>query len=113
MTTYLLNTPILTNYGECNFSVQLTMEQAKNNLAAGFQSAIGHEASAQFLSQLLIMDVPMNRISVEMKDGDVALVLRIKSRLPEGMLLTKEEISKIPYELGWLTKLDNSLQEKL
>ncbi|MEQ1525996.1 MAG: YddF family protein [Gallionella sp.] len=105
MTTYLLNTPILTSYGEWNFTGPLTVEQAQTHLKNGFQSAIGHEASAQFLSQLLGVEVPMNRIAVTMQAGDTALVLRIKSRLPEGKLLTREEIADIPFELGWLTHI--------
>lgn len=105
MTNYLLNTPILTNYGTWSFTGPITVEQARIHLKEGFQSAIGHEASAQFLSQLLEIEIPMNRISVAMQAGDSALVLRIKSRLPEGKLLTREEIDDIPYELGWLERI--------
>jgi len=106
MTTYLLNTPILTDYGRWHFSGPLSLEHARAHLGHGFQSAIGHEASAQFLSQLLDIPVPMQRIAITMQSGDSALVLRIKSRLPEGKLLTREEIAAIPYELGWLERLD-------
>jgi len=105
MATYLLNTPILTAYGDWRFEGPITVEQAKERLQDGYQSAIGHEGSAQFLSQLLALDIPMNRIAVQMEQGDTALVLRIKTRLPEGKLLTREEIESIPFELGWLSKL--------
>jgi len=104
MTTYLLNTPILTSFGEWKFDGPITTEQAKLHIAQGFESAIGHETSAHFLSQLLNTEVPMNRISVTMQEGDSAIVLRIKSRLPEGKLLTHEEIASIPYELGYLIR---------
>jgi hypothetical protein len=105
MTIYLLNTPILTSYGEWHFEGPITVEQAKSRIAQGFKSAVGHEASAQFLSQLLDVDVTMNRISINMQADDEALVLRIKSRLPEGKLLTHVEIANTPYELGWLRKV--------
>lgn len=105
MTLYLLNTPILTNYGEWRFTGPISIEQAKKLLVNGFESAIGHEASAQFLSKLLGVNVEMKRITVAMQAGDSALVLRIKSRLPEGKLLTKQEIDETPCELGWLERI--------
>ena len=105
MTLYLLNTPILTNYGEWKFTGPVTIEQAKALLINGFESAIGHEASAQFLSQLLDVHIEMKRITVAMQAGDCALVLRIKSRLPEGKLLTQQEINETPSELGWLERV--------
>ena len=108
MTTYLLNTPIITSYGEWKFEGPISTEQAKERVLSGFESAIGHDASAQFLSRLLGIDIPMNRIAISMQAGDTALVLRIKSRLPEGKILTQEEISLIPFELGWLKKLSDS-----
>ncbi len=104
MTIYLLNTPILTSYGTWQFAGPISIEQAQAHLATGFKSAIGHEASAQFLSQLLGINVAMNRITVTMQAGDSALVLRIKTRLPEGKLLSPEEITSIPYELALLTR---------
>lgn len=105
MTLYLLNTPILTNYGVWRFTGPVSIEQAKVRIADGFESAIGHEASAQFLSQLLDVKIEMRRITVAMHAGDSALVLRIKSRLPEGKLLTQQEINDTPCELGWLERI--------
>lgn len=104
MVVYILNTPILTNYGEWKFTGPIGIDQAKEYLSQGFESAIGHEASAQFLSQLLGIEIGMKRISVAMEIGDSALVLRIKCRLPEGQVLSVDEMSAIPYELGWLQR---------
>lgn len=104
MTTYLLNTPILTSFGQWEFAGPISIDQARARLSQGFESAIGHEASALFLGQLLNMDIPMRRIAVEMQAGDTALVLRIKTRLPEGKLLSREDMETIPYELGWLIR---------
>lgn len=106
MTTYVLNTPILTSYGEWRFEGPISLDQAKQKIENGFLSAVGHDTSAQFLSQLLGVKVEMQRISVTMQVGDQALVLRIKSRLPEGKLLTHDEIKTIPYELGWLQRIN-------
>lgn len=38
-----------------------------------FTSAIGHEATAKLLSMLLGIDIPLNRIQVEMVPGDIGL----------------------------------------
>ncbi len=103
--TYLLNTPVLTDYGDWRFSGPLSVEQARTYLAADFVSAVGHAGAAAFLSRLLGLDVPFQRISVHLQVGDKALILRMKQRLPEGQIFTAEEIASLDFELGLLERL--------
>jgi len=104
MTLYLINTPVLTNYGRWEFTGPITVEQARALMEQGFVSAIGHQASAQVLSDLLAINIPLNRITIAMQPGDQALVLRLLQRLPEGKILSHQELKHIPFEIGLLTR---------
>lgn len=101
---YVLNSPVLTNYGSWTFDGPISVEQGKLLLRSGFVSAIGHEGAADFLSAVLGLPIPINRIRIDMQPGDCALVIRILDRMPEGKVLTREDMNRIPYELGILTR---------
>ena len=98
---YLINTPILTTYGDYSFT-KISVTEATGILKDGFVSAVGHQATADILKRILGIDVPMNRASIEMDCGDIAVVFRLLQRLPEGAVLNQEELEKLPYELGLL-----------
>ena len=102
---YLLNTPVLTTYGDYRFEGPLALEAARAFAAQGAQSAIGHAGSADFLSQCLGVAVPCQREAIRMQPGDRALVLRLLQRQPEGVLLDAEALAKTPHEFGLLTRL--------
>ena len=105
MTTYILNTPVLTDYGLWQYSGPVSIEQAKEILRQGFSSAVGHQSSADFLSRLLGMEIPMNRVPIKMKPGDKALILNLKVRLQENQILTRSsELEQLPFELGILER---------
>ena len=102
---YLLNTSILTDYGDYRFR-KIEPEKAKELLADGkFTSAVGHEGTAQVISAKLDLPIPTNRVAIKMAEGDQAVVFRVTQRLPEGKILSAEELKGIPSEFGLLTRV--------
>lgn len=102
MRVVLLNSPILTGWGRYSF-VPLTVEEARELAEReGYDSAIGHESTALFLSQILGLPVECKRRAVAMGWDDEynkAIVLRLRGRLPEGKVLSGEEIQQVEYDL--------------
>jgi len=100
----LLNSTILTADGSFEMKT-ITLTEAKDLVrGAAFESAIGHESTAQILSELLSVEVNMNRVNYSQKVDDMALCFKLKGRPPEGVILSAEEIEEIGYELKLLTR---------
>ena len=99
----VLNTSILSEYGSYTYE-PLTAQQAHQLLAGGFISAVGHQATAEVLSEDLGITIPMNRVTFTQQPGQRAIVLNLCSRPAEGVILTKEEMRKIGYNLALLTR---------
>ncbi|GAB6267362.1 MAG: hypothetical protein STSR0002_01020 [Smithella sp.] len=100
---YILNTPILTDYGTYRFE-KISLEEARK-MAKGAMSAVGHEGAAKALSVLLGIAIQTNRQKVALQPGDSALVFKILERLPEGAVLSAEETLNMPYEFGRLERI--------
>ena len=107
MSIYLLNSPILTDWGTYKFR-EINIQEARFYLMHGIESyisAIGHSGTAEVLSKLLGFEVPANRIAVKMETGDKAVVFKLLDRLPEGTVLNADELSKLKYTFGILEKV--------
>ncbi len=78
--------------------LELTDEEAKNYIRLGAESAIGHESTAKVLSQILSTEVPANRRMITLEPGDCLVVFQLLQRLPEGTVLSEEEVKKLPYK---------------
>ena len=103
MTVTILNTSILTQFGSFNYE-QISLEQAKELIADGFDSAVGHESTASVISTLLGAPVPVNRQAVSQQVGDVALVFKLNGRAPEGTIMTAAQINEMGFVWGKLTR---------
>lgn len=58
-----------------------------------FKSIVGHPATARVFSELLDVNIEVNRVSYTMKGGDTLIVgLPSGGRLPEGKILSKDEM---------------------
>jgi hypothetical protein len=76
---------------------ELSLEEVQGLLAEGFESAIGHESTAFFLSKLLGVEVKADRRQITIDANTVLIVFQLLSRLPEGKVLSEQEMSEIKY----------------
>lgn len=96
----LLNTTIATTDGEYyiktiapDVAFDLVHRYGRENLI----SAIGHESTAQIMSQLLGYDIPVNRQNFHQQVGQQCLVFKLNGRTPEGQYLSIADIQTIGY----------------
>lgn len=59
-----------------------------------YLSVIGHPETAEFLSELLHLNLDVSRKSIELGPGDSALALQIRSRV-SGKILSKQELNQM------------------
>ena len=87
-------------------SARMTMEEARERAKKAFEraelvSAVGHEGTAMLLSRLLGLEIKAERKTVFLRKGDSAIQFFLKERLPEGKVLSEEELSRLAYWLVW------------
>lgn len=112
MKRYLLNSAVITSPGLYSYTL-ITPEQAKRWWGEGKPvSAIGYAETAIALSQLLNVDVEVNRITITMQKGDEALVFRLvlppgSSRIdPKDKGQIEGHVKAGHWELGLLKRID-------
>jgi hypothetical protein len=89
---------------------EINSEQLRQELASGtFISAVGHESTADILSKLLGIRILVNRQAIRLKENDIVYVYQLLQRLPEGIVLNKEEIMQINFKIYKVKILRNSL----
>ena len=82
---------------------KISLDEVRERLQSNdFKSIVGHPATAQFLSELIGVEIPANREMYKMSKDDVLIVAVLGVRLPEGKVLSKEEVEQL-YKEGKVT----------
>jgi len=82
----------------------VSLEQARELVKGGVVSIIGHEGTAWVFTQKLGVHLRKNRVFFKMTKDEVMLVGELNQRLPEGKVLTAEELEEIPIR-WWVVRL--------
>jgi len=83
----------------CSIKVEpINLQQVNSLLVEPFQSAVGHESTAQIITKLTGTLIPVNRISLSLMKKDKLIVFQLLTRLEEGKILTQEELAQLPYK---------------
>ncbi|HMM20706.1 MAG TPA: DUF1874 domain-containing protein [Selenomonadales bacterium] len=101
----ILNGAIITADGEYSCRT-ISMEEAKELVrsAPRIISAVGHQATAEILTDLLKTQIAFNRINFHQQRGQQALVFKLNSRPPEGIILSRAEIEAFGYHFQLLSR---------
>ncbi len=106
MTVYVMNALIIPidfdKYKNATVKIRkATVEEVRQLLSNNeFVSAVGHEATAVLLTQLLGIKIQYNRITVKAGPGDILIHFVLKQRIPEGKVLTLDELQRLEFDLA-------------
>lgn len=102
----ILNGAIITADGEYSCRT-ISLEEVKKLIqsASKIISAVGHQATAEIITDLLEIEVALNRINFHQEAGQQALVFKLNSRPPEGIILSRDEIEEFGYQFQLLSRL--------
>jgi len=115
---YLLSTgyvPVLMEKHRKVVIVQrlISAEEARQLLANGFVSAVGHQSTAEIMSAVLGIPVLYNRAQVFLEPGDEAVCFILRARPPEGRVLSKEELQQLGFYFIHAKVLEHELVHEL
>ena len=95
----ILNGAIITADGEYSCrTISLAAARKLLQTAPQIISAVGHQATAEILTDLLGVKIDFNRIDFHQQAGQQALIFKLNSRPPEGIILSREEIEAFGYQ---------------
>jgi len=86
---------------------QISLEAARVLVSnQAITSAVGHQAAAHLISEILGVFVAENRIQFFQQPGQLAIAIKLNIRPPEGAVLSKEEMLTIGYTLSLIERLE-------
>jgi len=93
---------------------QLSIEEAKKILQnEPFTSAVGHQSTAEALTNIFGVEIKFNRIQIQLKPGDKLISIILKKRLEEGKILkTVEELQEVGYDIWYFEIYENEISVK-
>jgi hypothetical protein len=65
---------------------------------------VGHVSTAEILTTLLDINIDVNRQMFEQQVNQTALVFKLNGRLPEGVVLSRDEIETMGYSFKTLIR---------
>ena len=68
------------------------VKKLANDKEYEFINAIGHESTAKLVGELINKELKANRIDIKMEESDTIVVVQLLERLPEGKVLSHDEI---------------------
>lgn len=75
---------------------EISVERVKAVLSkTRFESAVGHQGTADVLTKILDIEVKFERKQISATSGDLLIVFQLLERLPEGAVLSKEEVEDL------------------
>lgn len=108
----LLNTTIITGDGvySCQpIGINEVKVLCRINTTVSF---IGHQGTADAMSTLLDIPVGVNRSQYKQdKTGMKAVCLKVRGRIPEGKILTIDELNTIGYDFFLLERVGDYVEE--
>lgn len=102
---YIFNTTIIPNAGLYEVT-KITKTKARELVKNDFRSAIGHKATAEFLTETLNKKIPVSRTNPRLLKGDMTLCFKIRKRPPEGKVLSLKSLRNIKYNFYLIERVD-------
>lgn len=102
----ILNTSILTTEGTYRLK-KITLDEARKLVTRNeLDSSVGHQSTADIMTSLLGVEIPVNRQVFNQEVGQQALVFKLNGRPEEGRILSRVEIEAIGYKFQLLERME-------